>query len=229
MIDPFVTYHAYGEEFSPEEQAALVAVSLGKRHADSLIDRYVVSHGLDTSYLPEDEMDPREDSYGIASAKEQRHAVRYFSSLRAAEFLRRRHEPPFGFDTLQDLHGILFGDILPSAGLLREADAAPFCAGMLVERAGMELVERLQADHYLKENPALLPGYDGDFLALHPFVRENRMAIHLYLHVALRFAGWRVSWERLDPQAMRRAEDLAVMGSGADLVRVLLPAIGKSV
>lgn len=225
MVPSFIAFHLAGEVLDGRERQALEGVCAHRHHADACIDDYIERHQLDTGYQVRGAMEEGENLFGITDPALLSHTTAYFSALRAAEILWRKAEPPFGFDTLQDLHGELFGDIDPFAGMLRTYPADIYCAPALIASQGEEILFRLQTDGYLAGRVALLPGYLGDLLALHPFARGNRMAIHLLFEQMGRFRHWKVDWSVLDPQKTASFEDEAVMGRGRDLSVYLLPAI----
>lgn len=225
MIFPFISFHLAHQMLDEREMRALEGVCAHRHNADSCIDDYIGRHQLDTGYQVRGAMEEGENLFGITDPAFLRHTSAYFSALRAAEIFWRKAEAPFGFDTLQDLHGELFGDIDPFAGMLRTYPEGIYCAPGLIESQGEEILFRLQTDGYLGGKEAMLPGYLGDLLALHPFARGNRMAVHLLFEQMGRFRHWQVDWSVLDLQAMASCEDEAVMGRGHGLSAYLLPAI----
>ncbi|MDD7201448.1 MAG: hypothetical protein SPF89_05185 [Sphaerochaetaceae bacterium] len=225
MVAPFISFHLVHQQLDEREVQALEGVCAHRHHADACIDDYIERHQLNTGYQVRGTLKEGENLFGITDPALLRHTTAYFSALRAAEILWRKAEPPFGFDTLLDLHGELFGDIDPFAGMLRTYPEGIYCAPGLIESQGEGILFRLQSDGYLDGRLALLPGYLGDLLALHPFARGNRMVIHLLFEQMGRFRHWQVDWGALDLRTMAACEDEAVMGRGRDLSAYLLPAI----
>lgn len=225
MIPSFVVFHLSGQKLDASEILALEAVSLQGHSADRFIDEYVAQHGLDTDYQVQGDMKAGENLFGIIDISLLSHTVSFFSALRAAEILRRKAEVPFGFDTLMDLHGELFGDVDPYAGMLRTFSEGPYCAPDFIAQEGEAILRRIQADGYLRGKEALLAGYLGDLLALHPFARGSRMAVHLLFEQMGRFASFQIDWRLLERQKLASCEDEAIMHGGHVLSDYLVPAI----
>jgi cell filamentation protein len=110
---------------------------------------------------------------------------------------------------LQRIHRHIFQDVYPWAGMLRTVDISKdghlFARPQFLVPAAHQTFVRL-ADH------AYLRGLDherfvaaaaellGDINALHPFREGNGRAQRAYLAGLAQTAGWRIAWERLEPE-----------------------------
>ncbi len=217
MVHSFITFHLCGEPLDEEETNSLREVSDGRHRADGYIDAYISRHGLESEYSGDES-----NLFGIRDDSFLMHTVHYFSSLRAAEILGRKAIPPFGFGELGDIHGELFGDIYPFAGVLRTSDYGFSCKPSLINMQGEAVFSSIQANRYLRERTHLLPKYLGDLSVLRPFEHGNHMAIHLLFEQMGRFAGWRIDWSRLDWQKVASFEQMAAMGKESGFAEYLM-------
>jgi cell filamentation protein len=109
---------------------------------------------------------------------------------------------------LQAIHRHIFQDVYPWAGRLRTVDISKgghlFARPQfLVTSAGhvfRRLVDQgfllgLDRERFVTAAAELL----GDVNALHPFREGNGRAQRAYLSALARAAGWRIAWERMDP------------------------------
>lgn len=211
-----IAFTLQGYSLSPSEKEDLVRVAEGRRSADRVISSFIASYGLDTECSGEGD-----NLYGIADEALLGKTMAYFSALRMCEVFRRPSEPPFDFDVLCDLHGEIFGDILPDAGYLRREEEPPYCRPANILAEGNALVRGFQYAKYFVHGQENLPVLIGDFAALRPFRRGSQAAVHLYLAQVCRWAGWEISWEEMDRKELEKAEEEAVFAGDSALGRVL--------
>jgi cell filamentation protein len=180
--------------------------------------------------------DPYVDAAGVlrnllgltdAAALEQAEAD--ISFARAVELEMGALTGDYDLDHLCAVHRHLFGDVYDWAGELRTVDIARtqyFAHAAFLRRAGEAVFAALAEEHLLRQLDrdafvARLAHYLGEVNALHPFREGNGRAQRAFFGQLARDAGYRIAWERLDPDANRRASEASLLGDLAPLERLL--------
>lgn len=130
---------------------------------------------------------------GIRDAKILAQAEQEFTELAASEIVF--NDPPYNFQTLCDLHKLLFEDLYDWAGKIRTIDISKgstrFCACEFVEREANKIFKRLEKENYLTglgntQFVKKLAEYYCDINALHPFREGNgRVQRILFEHICI--------------------------------------------
>jgi len=135
----------------------------------------------------------------------------------------------YDLDHLRAVHRHLFGDVYDWAGELRTVDIARtrfFAHAAFLEEAGRAIFEELAAEHHLRglDRSAFvrrLAHYLGEVNALHPFRDGNGRAQRAFFGQLARDAGYRIAWDRLDPDRNRQASEASLLGDIEPLERLL--------
>lgn len=139
------------------------------------------------------------------------------ASWRMTELFRGKAVVPFEFATLEDIHGALYGDIYPSAGMVRTTEIAPYCMASFIEKEGERIVSGIQATKYLKlagkeETASFLAHFLSDLSALHPFHQGNAEAFLCFSVRIGSYAGFSFDWDRTDKVTLLSRMERAVSG-----------------
>lgn len=137
---------------------------------------------------------------------------------------------------LQAFHRYLFGDLYDWAGELRTVVLAKtdlFCLPEHIESYGAgvfnELAEENRLSGLTQENfVERLAHYLGDVNALHPFRDGNGRAQRAFFAQLASEAGYRLDWEKVDPQRNTDASIAAMQGDEAPLRELLAEIVVPS-
>lgn len=226
-----------GFDMSSDDEADILAILREEKTADELIQNFLSNNNLENiEYKPSD-MDysfyPGTrclSNYFLINDRDQLRVIGiYISSMRTAEFLLNPIDGPYSLELLQQIHEHLFGDLYPSAGVIRtEASAkrTEFCHPDYIEAAGKEIFDKLAKDHFLRriEREQFigdLAYYMGELEALHPFRSGNAPTARLFFIILTQHAGWQVEWSEADPDGFLEADICAIDGDYQPLIDVL--------
>ena len=174
-------------------------------------------------------VDPRtgilRNSLGITTAQQLQRAERRLTRaalLRLAEHPLRGH---YDLAHLQAFHLALFGDIYAWAGQIRTVNIARtdiFALHPYIESYASEVFRRLAAENHLCSLPfdqfiGRLAHYFGEVNAIHPFREGNGRAQRAFFGQLAAEAGWRIEWERLDPEMNVTASVASLRGNNQPL------------
>jgi len=233
------SHQAEGFELNDDEIDVIKDILGGKISADTIIQDYIERNGLQTDYTPEGDEGYYPDTnclinyFSLTDRQRLKEMESLFSCYRTAEILSEDHEPPFEFETLMDLHGQLFGDVYPSAGLLRSMDIKRrtlFCDPRYIRHEGEKLFRKLQNSHYLKgldeeEFVNELAYFMGEMEAIHPFNDGNGRVERLFFYLMAQYAGYETDWEHANPDRLLEADIAAIDGDYQLLISVLTEII----
>ena len=183
------TIEADGEVLSDELSEAFRGIIEDGGSADKAIASYIRSEALSgNSYSGEDEMSVYPGTrclvnyFGIKDKPQLRRIDKRISSFRTAELLRKPLDMPFSFEHLVAIHSHLFGDIYPSAGMIRTSASKKhreYCQPDYIIPSAEKLFDNLRSSHYLRGITDTddfineLAYYMGEVEALHPFLDGN--------------------------------------------------------
>lgn len=195
-----------------------------KKSADVMIQKEIERLGL------VDATEGNGNYYGITDRGELDAMAARFASWRIVELLRTKSVPPFEFSTLMDINGLLFGDLFPTAGMLRLESDPPYCEPFFIEEEGEKTVRKIQATKYFKllgiaEIPEKLAIFMGDLDALHPFDDGNEASILTFFHMVARYRGFSIDWESWDYRSFSEGLSLAISGNPQPLAASILSRI----
>ncbi|MGE4584232.1 MAG: Fic/DOC family protein [Sphaerochaeta sp.] len=229
-------HEAEGFAFSEEEEQSVRNVLEGEASPDESIQRYIEDHDLSHEYVP-----PKDEHtfyqhtsclvnyFSIKERGKLRKVEAFLADLRTAEMLLETVQNTYDFEYLKSIHERMFGDVYPSAGLVRTTVAAKrtvFCSPEFIESAAEDIFTRLRKDHYLKDLDRErfindLAFYMGELEALHPFRDGNGRAARLFFYQLSMNAGYDVDWSQVDADRLLEADISAIDGDYQLLIDVL--------
>ena len=231
------TMELEGSQLDSHVEETARGILEGSLSADEEVSRYITDHGLGTNYeAGYDEMEKYPGTkclvnyFNIKDKAELRQCEHFFVNIRTAQLFLMPMESEFTFSYLVFVHSHLFGDIYPSAGVLRTKDASKrkdFCRPQYIERYSQELFSRLSRDNYLRniEDDADfandLAFYMGEAEALHPFRDGNGRAVRFFFNRLVSRTGRKLHWAGCDADRMLEASIAAIDGDYQALVNVL--------
>ena len=232
------TIEADGESLTEELEKTFTDILEGDLSADIAVSSYIRSEHLDTGAeeSPADEMSRYPGTrclvnyFGIKDKPSLRRVDKMISSLRTAELLHAPIDMPFTFDYLKAIHSHLFGDIYPSAGMIRRSLSSKhteFCQPEYIESQAGILFSKLRDDHYLSRIDDVddfvneLAYYMGEMEALHPFMDGNGRATRFFFNSLALAAGYEIGWGSADPDHFLEANVAALDGDYQALMDVL--------
>ncbi|MBO8442564.1 MAG: Fic family protein [Spirochaetes bacterium] len=226
-----------GSSLAEGTEAVLRSVLEGERTVAEVHADFIRKEGLEVAYeAGYDEMSNYPDSkclvnyFNIRDKKVLRPIEHFLVNLRTVELFMDPMPGRPTFSLLKEIHSRLFGDIYPSAGMIRTVEASKrkdFCRPQFIEKAADELFTRLSNDKYLcgiddaGDFANDLAFYMGEAEALHPFKDGNGRATRLFFDRLVRQAGFRLRWAQADPDRMLEASIAAIDGDYQALVNVL--------
>ena len=232
------TIEADGESLTEELEKTFTDILEGDLSADIAVSSYIRSEHLDAGAeeSPADEMSRYPGTrclvnyFGIKDKPSLRRVDKMISSLRTAELLHAPIDMPFTFDYLKAIHSHLFGDIYPSAGMIRRSLSSKhteFCQPEYIESQAGILFSKLRDDHYLSRIDDVddfvneLAYYMGEMEALHPFMDGNGRATRFFFNSLALAAGYEIGWGSADPDHFLEANVAALDGDYQALIDVL--------
>lgn len=232
------TVEADGESLTPELAEQFTDILHGDLKAEKAIADYIRHEHLDASLYTgtEDEMSYYPDTrclvnyYGIKDKPLLRKIDKRISSYRTAELLVSPLKLPFNFDHLVAIHSHLFGDIYPSAGMIRTSSSKKhreYCQPEYIIPSSQRLFDNLRQNKYLMGIKDVddfineLAYYMGEVEALHPFLDGNGRTTRLFFDTIARNAGYVIGWGSSDPDHFLEANVAALDGDYQALIDVL--------
>ena len=232
------TIEADGESLTEELEKTFTDILEGDLSADIAVSSYIRSEHLDAAAeeCPADEMSRYPGTrclvnyFGIKDKPALRRVDKMISSLRTAELLHAAIDMPFTFDYLKAVHSHLFGDIYPSAGMIRRSLSSKhteFCQPEYIESQAGILFSKLRDDHYLSRIDDVddfvneLAYYMGEMEALHPFMDGNGRSTRFFFNSLALAAGYEIGWGSADPDHFLEANVAALDGDYQALIDVL--------
>ena len=232
------TVEADGEQLTEELDDQFRSILKGELKAEKAIADYIRTEQLDSSLYSgtEDEMSYYPETrclvnyFGIKDKPRLRRVDKRISSYRTAELLRSPLKMPFNFDHLVAIHSQLFGDIYPSAGMIRTSSSKKhreYCQPEYIIPSAEKLFDNLRQSRYLMDIRDVddfvneLAYYMGEVEALHPFLDGNGRSTRLFFDTIAHKAGYVIGWGSSDPDHFLEANVAALEGDYQALIDVL--------
>ena len=231
------TIEADGETLTEKLEDTFTDILKDNVKADKVIAEYIRENGLEAADLAgQDEMGRYPGTrcivnyFGIKDRPQLKALDKRISSYRTAELLAHPLSMPVGFDYLKALHAQLFGDIFPSAGMIRRSTMqkhTEFCLPEYIESSAKVHFDKLRDEKYLcgisdiDEYINALAYYMGEMEALHPFMDGNGRSSRLFFHMLSLNAGYEIGWGSADPDHFLEANVAALDGDYQALMDVL--------
>lgn len=231
------TIEADGETLTEELEKTFTDILEKDAKADNIIASYIRRENLASADLAGiDEMSRYPGTrcivnyFGITDRPKLKLIDKYISSIRTAELLLSPPDMPFNFDFLKAVHSQLFGDIYPSAGMIRRFvrnKHSEFCQPEYIESSAENLFSKLRDENYLRGIDDMddyinaLAYYMGEMEALHPFMDGNGRTSRFFFHILSLKAGYEIGWGSADPDHFLEANVAALDGDYQALIDVL--------
>ena len=231
------TIEADGETLTEDLEDKFKDILEGDEKADRFIADFIRNEGLESADLAGlDEMSRYPGTrcivnyFGIKDRPRLKAIDKLISSFRTAELLASPPDMPIGFDYLKAIHSQLFGDIYPSAGMIRRSTMqkhTEFCQPEYIESSAEALFSKLRDEKYLRGISDIddyinaLAYYMGEMEALHPFMDGNGRTTRFFFHTLSLNAGYEIGWGSADPDHFLEANVAALDGDNQALMDVL--------
>ena len=156
LIEGCISYLKFGYDFDgidfPEMAEEVFRKILeGDDKADDIISSFISSHGLDVKYDASfDELGRYPESrclvnyFNIKDRSDLKKVEIFISSVRVADLFVNPLNMGFSFDYLKALHNKIFGDIYPSAGMIRNKDESKrseVCKSIYIVKMAAEAIK----------------------------------------------------------------------------------------
>lgn len=166
---------------------------------------------------------------GITDADALAQAEADLTFARLVELGAGRIDGAYDLRHLQDFHAHIFGDVYEWAGELRTVNITrshTFALAGFIEEAGAGVFEAIAGEAYLaglarNEFVQRLGHHLAEINALHPFREGNGRAQRAFLAQLASEAGYRIAWDRLDPDLNAQASAESLTHGGPALVPML--------
>lgn len=175
----------------------------------------------------------RVNYFGIKDKERLDSVDRMISAMRTAELFVIPVDKPFSIEYLVEVHKRMFGDIYPSAGIIRNKSVAKrteFVPPEHIERMLKELFEKLELSDFLRKLDedddsedflSELAYYMGELEAIHPFIDGNGRVARFFISQIAYRAGYLIFWSSVDPDQLLEASIAAIDGDYQALVDLL--------
>lgn len=242
LIEGCINYVKFGYDFDGidfPEVAEEVFRKIFEEESDenevveTFIQRHNLSREYDASY---DELGRYPDSrclvnyFNIKDRAELKKIEIFISSVRVAGLLVKPLNMPFNFDYLKAIHSHIFGDIYPSAGMIRVKDdgkRSEYCKSIYIEKYAEEIFDKLRSAKFLTIYDDIddfineLAYFMAEMEALHPFLDGNGRTTRYFFTDLAKKAGYDIVWNATDPDKYLEANIAAVEGDYQPLIDVL--------
>lgn len=171
--------------------------------------------------------------FGILDATQLAETEAYVVALRMAEILREPTDFVFSFGFLKDLHRLIFRDIYAWAGNTRRVDMSKgdtrFAVWEQIESEAEKVFLSTEIDVTLFPDDLRNGFLDAaaQFLVelnvVHPFREGNGRVIRLFAELWAKSVGFRLAWDRVEPEQFINAMIHGVVHDAA-LAREVLDA-----
>ena len=246
LIEGCINYLKFGYDFDgvdfPEMDEELFRKILeGDESADDIISSFITAHSLDVKYDASfDEIGRYPDSrclvnyFNIRDRAKLKKIEIFISSVRILDLFLNPIDMGFSFDYLKALHNKIFGDIYPSAGMIRNKDESKrseYCKSIYLEKMASDIFDKLRNAKFLRGLDDIdefineLAYYMGEMEALHPFMDGNGRTTRYFFTDLARKAGYDIIWSATDPDRYLEGNIAAIDGDYQPLVDVLEEAV----
>lgn len=183
---------------------------------------------LDDKYTYPDSGGVLRNHFGIRDPQRLDEALNDFATTGAYEMLRRGIPARPDFEYLRTIHRVLFSDVLPFAGQIRDVDAQavgiglPYCRPEFIRPQLDQLFSRLESEDYLcgLGHGAFARGLAerwGDLTSIHPFRDGNTRAQTIFIDALSIRAGHQLQWHDVDVEQLRIVRLHAAAGDSGPL------------
>jgi cell filamentation protein len=165
------------------------------------------------------------NTLGISTAEQLKRAERRLTRAALVRLVERPLPGHYDLAHLRAFHLALFGDIYPWAGQIRTVNIARtefFALYPYIESCASDVFRRLADEDYLcrlqlDQFTERLSYYFGEVNAIHPFRDGNGRTQRAFFGQMATDAGWRIGWERLDPETNVTASIASLRGNNGAL------------
>ena len=235
------TIEADGETLTEDLEDKFKDILEGDEKADRFIADFIRNEGLESADLAGlDEMSRYPGTrcivnyFGIKDRPRLKAIDKLISSFRTAELLASPPDMPIGFDYLKAIHSQLFGDIYPSAGMVRNRDEnkrSEYCKSIYIDKMASDIFDKLRNSKFLRSIDDVdefineLAYFMGEMEALHPFLDGNGRTTRYFFTDLARKAGYDIVWSATDPDRYLEGNIAALDGDYQPLIDVLEEAV----
>lgn len=232
-----------GLELGSTLEKAVTDILEEEKSADEMVAAFVKGEELETAYdASHDEMENYPGTkclvnyFNIKDRERLRTVENNLVAMRTAELFVHPLTGHLTMNYLKGIHNRLFGDVYPSAGLIRTSEASKrkdFCHPSYIEEYSKKIFDGLSRQNWLKniEDPSdfanELAFYMGEAEALHPFRDGNGRAIRFFFNTLAYEAGYLIHWVEADADRMLEAGIAAIDGDYQALVDCLEEILEK--
>ncbi len=231
------TMEMEGAELSATEEALLRDILDEEITANECIENYRISEKLDSNYIPvKSEGTYYPDTkclvnyFNLKDKQVLKKVELFCANVRTCELFLKNEVHPFTFNYLMEIHEAIFGDVYPSAGVIRYEEVTrrtEFCRPQNIEKMADEIFSKLAHDRYLAHIEDRddfindLAFYMGEIEALHPFRDGNGRTARFFFYQLIKNAGYDVLWAESDSNRSLEANIAAIDGDYQPLIDVL--------
>lgn len=231
------TMEMEGSSLEEDHERLLEDILNGEADACAVINNFIAENNLEVSYEgSEDENSNYPGTkclvnyFNIKDKAELRRVEHFLVNARIAELFHAPLDMRLSYSYLLAIHERLFGDIYPSAGIIRaskESKSKDFCFPEYIEKNANELFGKLAEENYLQNIDDRddfineLAFFMGETEALHPFKDGNGRTIRFFFYRLVREAGYEMEWSEADPDRMLEASIAAIDGDYQPLIDCL--------
>lgn len=187
---------------------------------------------LDDQYTYPDSGGVLRNHFGIRDPQRLDEALNDFATAGAYEMLLRGIPAQPDFEYLRTIHRVLFSDVLPFAGKIRDVDAQavgiglPYCRPEFIRPQLDQLFRHLESEDYLsglghEAFARRLAESWGDLTLIHPFRDGNTRAQTIYIDALSIRAGHQLPWHEVDVEQLRIVRLHAAAGDSGPLAEWL--------
>lgn len=199
-------------------------------------DDYDYSYDADDSYLYSG-TDVLINLFGIKEHEELSRIERAVTGARIVQIEDSPVPGNYDLEHLCAIHKVLFGDIYPWAGKIREKGFISkgnslFCAPEFIIPYAQDLFMKLKEEQFLKnlekdEFVRRISFYIAEINALHPFREGNGRTQRAFANQLARNAGWELNLRNINPRELCDAYIESMHVSSDHLERLLIENIER--
>lgn len=237
------TMEMEGAELSSSDEKIFFDILDENISANECIDNYKVANNLDSNYVPSDNeltfypgTKCLVNYYNIQDRKRLKEIELFCANVRTCELFLKEGNVGYSLSYLQELHLAIFGDVYPSAGIIRREAVSrrtEFCRPENIIRMAGEIFSKLSKDKFLSQISDRddfindLAYYMGELEALHPFRDGNGRTTRFFFYTLVQNAGYDIIWRNCDANRSLEANIAAIDGDYQPLIDVLEEVVVK--